>query len=60
MEILGEGLKAIGNAASQIGWMSGMVCMCGIISVSLLIYAGKITIDDIKDLFKKDRNNRYR
>lgn len=60
MEVLGEGLKAIGGAVNNIAISCSMVCIVGIATIGILIYVDKITIDDVKDLFKRDRSNRYR
>ena len=56
MEALGERLKAIGAA---IGSIAGWTATFGIVSAlaaSFLIYTDKITFDDVKSLFKKDRS----
>lgn len=58
MEALGQGLASIGNALGTIGGWIGFVCVVGIIANTFLIYTGKITLEQLKDLFNKDR--RYR
>lgn len=55
MEALGIGLEAIGSAIGAIAGWSAAVCIVGIIAVSVLIYNESITLDDLKQLFKKDR-----
>lgn len=58
MEALGQGLASIGNALGIIeGWI-GFVCVIGIAASAFLIYTEKITLEQLKDLFNKER--RYR
>lgn len=51
MEALGQGLASLGDAI-------GFVCIAGIAASTFLIYTGKATLEQLKDLFNKDR--RYR
>ena len=55
MEILGIGLQALGSAIGAIAAGMSTVCVVGIISAAILIYFEKITIADLKELFKKDK-----
>lgn len=58
MEALGQGLEALGDAIGFIGGWIGFVCIAGIAASTFLIYTGKITFEQLKELFNKDR--RYR
>lgn len=58
MEALGQGLEALGDAIGFIGGWIGFVCIAGIAASTFLIYTGKATLEQLKDLFNKDR--RYR
>ena len=58
METLGQGLASIGNALGAIGGWIGFVCVVGIAASTFLVYTGKVTLEQLKDLFNKDR--RYR
>lgn len=58
MEVLGQGLAALGDAIGFIGGWIGFVCIAGIAASTFLIYTGKITFEQLKELFNKDR--RYR
>jgi hypothetical protein len=55
MEALGIGLQALGSAIGSIAAGMSTVCVVGIISAAVLIYFEKITIADLKELFKKDK-----
>lgn len=55
MEALGIGLQALGSAIGSIAAGISTICVVGIISATVLIYSNKITIADLKELFKKDR-----
>lgn len=59
MEAVGAGLEAIGHAlSSAVGW-TGFVCVIGIAATTFLVYTNKVSFDDIKELFKKDKRGRY-
>lgn len=58
MEALGQGLASIGKALGAIGGWIGFVCVVGIAASTFLVYTGKVTLEQLKDLFNKDR--RYR
>lgn len=58
MEAIGAGLAAIGGGISVIAGALGFTAIALIASCTFLIYNDKISIEDIKGLFKKDR--RYR
>lgn len=58
MEIIGEGLKAIGNAAGAFAWAWGLVYIVGIGCKTFLLYTEKATKDDLKDWFKFREKNR--
>ena len=59
MEAVGAGLEAIGHTlSSAVGW-AGFVCVIGIVATTFLIYTNKVSFDDIKELFKKDKRGRY-
>lgn len=58
MEALGQGLASIGNALGAIGGWIGFICVVGIAASTFLVYTGKVTLEQLKDLFNKDR--RYR
>ena len=55
MEALGQGLEALGNAIGSIGGWIGFGCVAGIAASTFLVYTGKVTIEQLKDLFNKDR-----
>lgn len=55
MEVLGIGLQALGSAIGTVVVSVSTVCVVGIISAAVLIYSNKMTIADLKELFKKDR-----
>lgn len=56
MEALGQGLASIGDALGTIGF----VCTAGIAASTFLIYTGKITLEQLKDLFNFNKDRRYR
>lgn len=55
MEALGQGLASLGNAISTIGIWTGLVALGAIAATTFLISIDKITLQDIKELFSKDR-----
>jgi hypothetical protein len=52
MEILGQGLDAIGNAIGAWATAFGFVYVVGILSKTFLIYMNKAKIEDFKNWFK--------
>ena len=58
MEALGQGLEALGDAVGFIGGWIGFVCIVGIAASTFLVYTAKATLEQLEDLFNKDR--RYR
>lgn len=59
MEAVGVGLEAIEHALSSVAGWTGFVCIVGIAATTFLIYTNKVSFDDIKELFKKDKRGRY-
>ena len=55
MEALGIGLQALGSAIGTVAASMSTVCVVGIIAAAFLIYSNKMTIADLKELFKKDK-----
>jgi hypothetical protein len=51
MEILGEGLMAIGKAVSGIASAWATIYVVGIGTKTFLIYTGRVTADQLKDWF---------
>lgn len=51
-------MSALGDAIGFIGGWIGFVCIAGITASTFLVYTGKATLEQLKDLFNKDR--RYR
>lgn len=60
MEALGQGLASIGDALGTIGGWIGFVCTAGIAASTFLIYTGKITLEQLKDLFNFNKDRRCR
>lgn len=58
MEIIGEGLKAIGSAVGAWATAFGFVYVIGIVCKTFLIYTDKGTPENLKDWFKffKEKN----
>lgn len=55
MEALGIGLQALGSAIVGVaGWIA-VTCISTIAATAFLIYHSKITLEDIKQLIKKDK-----
>ena len=60
MEVIGQGLIAIGNAIESMAMAYMFVYIAGIASKTFLIYTNKVKIEDFKDWFNfgdKRRNN---
>ena len=57
---MGVGLEAISNALTGIATCISSICITGIIAITFLVYTNKISFNDVKDLFKKDKDKRYK
>lgn len=53
MEVLGQGLMAIGEAIGGIAGAFGFVGVAGIAAGTFLVYMDKMTIEQLKDLLKQ-------
>jgi short-subunit dehydrogenase len=51
MEIIGEGLKAIGSAVGAIATAYAFIYIAGIGTKTFLIYTGKATAEELKNWF---------
>lgn len=51
MEIIGEGLKAIGSAVGAIATAYALIYIAGIGTKTFLIYTGKATAEEMKSWF---------
>jgi hypothetical protein len=51
MEIIGEGLKAIGSAVGAIATAYAFIYIAGIGTKTFLIYTGKTTAEEMKNWF---------
>jgi hypothetical protein len=51
MEIIGEGLKAIGNAIGAWAWAWAWIYIVGIGTKTFLIYTNKAKVDELKNWF---------
>lgn len=52
MEILGQGLMAIGKAIGAWATAYAFIYIAGIGTKTFLIYTGKVKVEDLKDWFK--------
>ena len=52
MELIGQGLIAIGEAIGDIAAAIGMIYIVGIVTKTFLIFMDKVEIEDLKDWFK--------
>lgn len=52
MEILGQGLMAIGKAIGAWATAYAFIYVAGIGTKTFLIYTGKATVEELKDWFK--------
>ena len=52
MELIGQGLIAIGEAVGAIAAAIGMIYITGIITKTFLIFTEKAKVEDLKDWFK--------
>ena len=53
MEILGQGLAAIGNAVGAFATAFGFIGVAGIVAGTFLVYTDKMTVEQLKDLLKQ-------
>lgn len=53
MEILGQGLAAIGNAVGAFATAFGFIGVAGIAAGTFLVYTDKMTVEQLKDLLKQ-------
>ena len=51
MEIIGEGLKALGGAVGSIATAYALIYIAGIGTKTFLIYTGKATAEELKSWF---------
>ena len=64
MEIIGEGLIAIGNAIAAFAWATAFVYVVGIVSKTALVAMDKAKPEDLKSwtdlqIWKKKGNNGF-
>ena len=52
MELIGQGLIAIGEAVGDIAAAVGMIYIVGIVTKTFLIFTEKVKVEDLKDWFK--------
>lgn len=52
MEVLGQGLAAIGNAVGAFATAFGFIGVAGIAAGTFLVYMDKITVEQLKDILK--------
>lgn len=55
MEVLGLALEGLGVALASVATGATTLGVAAIVAVSVLIYLDKVTIADLKELFKKDK-----
>lgn len=55
MEVLGLALEGLGVALTSVATGATTLGVAAIVAVSVLIYLDKVTIADLKELFKKDK-----
>ena len=55
MEVLGLALEGLGVALTSVATGATTLGVAAIVAVSVLIYLDKVTIGDLKELFKKDK-----
>jgi hypothetical protein len=53
MEILGQGIIALGSAIGSIATAFGFIGMAGIAAGTFLVYTDKMTVEQLKDLLKQ-------
>jgi hypothetical protein len=64
MEIIGEGLIAVGHAVGAFAWATALVYIAGIVSKTILVMNGDAKPDELKSwtdfqIWKKRDNNRF-
>jgi Cu/Ag efflux pump CusA len=53
MEILGQGLMALGSAIGSVATAFGFIGVAGIAAGTFLVYMDKMTVEQLKDLLKQ-------
>ena len=53
MEVLGQGLMAIGNAVGAFATAFGLIGVSGIAAATFLVYMDKMTVEQVKDILKQ-------
>ena len=53
MEVLGQGLMALGSAIGSIATAFGFIGVAGIAAGTFLVYTDKMTVEQLKDLLKQ-------
>jgi hypothetical protein len=53
MEILGQGIMALGSAIGSIATAFGFIGVAGIAAGTFLVYTDKMTVEQLKDLLKQ-------
>lgn len=53
MEVLGQGIAAIGNAVGAFATAFGFIGVAGIAAGTFLVYTDKMTVEQLKDLLKQ-------
>lgn len=53
MEVLGQGLAAIGDAVGAFATAFGFIGVAGIVAGTFLVYTDKMTVEQLKDLLKQ-------
>lgn len=55
MEVIARGLEILDNAIGVISCWAGLVCLASIAALTCLIYTDKLTLEQLKDFFSKDK-----
>lgn len=53
-------MEAISSALTGIATCISSICITSIIAITFLVYTNKISLNDVKELFKKDKDKKYR
>ena len=53
MEVLGQGLMAIGHAIGAFATAFGFIGVAGIAAATFLVYMDKMTVEQVKDILKQ-------
>ena len=53
MEMVGQGLAAVGNAVGAFATAFGFIGVAGIAAGTFLVYTDKMTVEQLKDLLKQ-------